>query len=202
MRNLSLNFLVALSKVIPFITKNKGYQKPGPKSHRGGGATCYCPWPLPHGTRRMRPPPPNGGSFFFDMENGLKKNSKMSHEKNSYTAETGNWKRKVLEIPDRITRQQGWINSFQITIFIQFFISKRPASFSKYKQNAYLVALTSIPYPNFFILGSHTLQILQTLDMLQKEKNHHSKAETISKLTVHLKSLQNFLLPEKCIFCK
>ena len=66
-----------------------------------------------------------------DMENGFKKNVPR---KNSYTAETGTWKRHFLK-GTRITRPEGWFTSLKF-FCIQFFILKRPTFLNK--KNAFL----------------------------------------------------------------
>ena len=60
------------------------------------------------------------------MENDFLKKSKMSPGKKKFTSETG----KTLLIGTRKTRPMGGITSLEIkrTIFMQFFIPKRPDS--------------------------------------------------------------------------
>ena len=59
-------------------------------------------------------------------------------------------------------------------------------------------APTSTPCPDFVILGL----LCRCSRHATKIVNHHSKAETISKLTVHSQLLQNYFHLKKSIFCK
>ena len=96
-----------------------------------------------------------------DMENGIKKKQKCPLKKNSYTMKTGNWKKHFL-IGTRILRPQGWITSLKKQFLLQFFISKRPASF----KNSFFFNLHFSDPPPLSGMSSYECKVFYVLPYL------------------------------------